>query len=98
MAVRPGAVMRLIPNWREAWKFHTVILAALLGAVNFAVDHADDLGQVGDALATVLPPDVMGALNRWVPLALIVLRLVKQSNTAPAATAPAAPATPTESQ
>lgn len=84
--------MKLIDNWRQAWKFHTVIVAAALGAVNFAVDHADELGQVGAQLATLLPPDVLAGVNRWTPVALIVLRLIRQSNTAPAATAPADPA------
>lgn len=82
--------MRLIPNWREAWKYHTVVLAAALGALNFAHEHSVEL-------ASVLPSDVMAAINRWTPLLLIVLRLIQQPNTAPAATAPADPAPPKES-
>lgn len=81
--------MKLIPNWREAWKYHTVLLAAALGALNFAHEHSVEL-------AAVLPGDVMGAINRWVPLALIVLRLIRQPSMAPAATAPADPAPPKE--
>jgi hypothetical protein len=81
--------MTLIPNWRQAWRFHTVIVAALLAAVNFAVDHSD-------VLLAAAPPELLPALNRWVPLVLIVLRLIRQPAAA-AAPAPADPAPPKES-
>lgn len=88
----------LIEGWKQAWRFHTVIVAALLGALNFLVDHPEIFDpDFAAALAQVLPPNVMGAINRWTPLALIALRVVKQRNTAPGATAPAAPATTKES-
>ncbi len=85
----------LIEGWKQAWRFHTVIVAALLGALNFVVAHPELFtADFAAALAQVLPPDAMGAINRWTPLALILLRVIKQSNTAPSATAPAAPAPP----
>lgn len=85
----------LIEGWKQAWRFHTVIVAALLGALNFVVAHPELFTpDFAAALAEVLPPDVMGAVNRWTPLALVLLRVIKQSNTAPAATAPAEPAPP----
>lgn len=83
-------MLKLIPNWRQAWKYHTVILAAALGALNFAHEHSVEL-------AAVLPSDVMAAINRWVPLALIVLRLIQQPSVATAAPAPADPAPSKES-
>lgn len=82
--------MNLIPNWRQAWKYHTVLLAAALGALNFAHEHSVDL-------AAVLPSDVMSAINRWTPIALIVLRLIQQPSVAAAAAEPADPAPPKES-
>ena len=88
----------LIDGWKQAWRFHTVLLAALLGALNFAVAHADDLGpQLAQVLPTVLPPDVMSRINRWTPLVLILLRVLRQQLPPPAAApepAPAAPAPP----
>ena len=83
--------MVLIPNWRQAWRFHTVILAALLALANFAVKN-------NDALAAALPPHVMAQINAWVPLLLIVLRVVQQQVPAPSAPPPPAdPASPKES-
>lgn len=76
--------MNLIPNWREAWKYHTVLLAFALGALNFAHEYSPEL-------AAVLPSDVMSQINRWVPLLLIVLRVIKQPSVATAAAAPADP-------
>lgn len=85
----------LIDGWKQAWRLHTVIGAAVLGALNFLVDHPELFSaDFAAALAQVLPPDVMGAINRWTPLVLIVLRVVRQPNSAPGATAPAAPAPP----
>lgn len=85
----------LIDGWKQAWRLHTVIVAALLGALNFLADHPDLFSpDFAAALAQVLPPNLMGAINRWTPLVLIALRLIKQRNTAPAATAPAEPASP----
>lgn len=79
--------MTLIPNWRQAWRYHTVIGAFLLGALNFATAHSVEL-------SAALPPGAMSAINRWGPLALIVLRLIQQ----PAiATSPEAPAPSKES-
>lgn len=75
----------LIPNWRQAWKYHTVLLAAALGALNFAHEHSVEL-------AAILPSDIMAAINRWTPLVLIVVRLIQQPSVATAAPAPAVPA------
>ncbi len=89
----------LIEGWTQAWRFHTVILAALLGALNYLVDHPDIFTpDLAAALAQVLPPNVMGAINRWVPLLIIASRLIKQQIPArDAVSAPAAPAAPKES-
>jgi hypothetical protein len=83
---------KLIPDWRHAWRFHTVIAAAALGAVNWAAAHPDELGQVTRALAAALTPDQLAVVNRWGPVVLIVLRLVQQR--IPARDAPPPPAAP----
>ncbi len=86
-----------IENWKQAWRFQTVILAAALGAVNWLVSHPDFLTpDLASQLAAVLPPNVMSAINRWVPLLLIVARLVKQQIPAPAAPPPPADPAPTK--
>ncbi len=84
----------LIENWKQAWRFHTVIIAAALGLLNWVVSHPDFLTpEIAAALASVLPPNVMSAINRWVPLLLIFARLIKQQIPAPPAPpTPAAPA------
>lgn len=85
----------LIDGWKQAWKLHTVIIAAALGALNWIVDHPDFFTpDIAAALADVLPPNVVSALNRWVPLLLILARVIRQPNAAPTNTAPAAPASP----
>lgn len=83
--------MKLIDDWRQAWRFHTVIVAVLLAVANFATKNSD-------ALANVLPPDLMHQVNVWTPLLLIVLRVVQQQIPAPSAPpSPADPVSPKES-
>lgn len=94
--------MKLIAEWRQAWRFHTVIAAAALGVFDWICSHFDLLEQLltpetVTQLAAVLPPDRVITINKWAALLLIVLRLVRQNIPAPAAAAPAAPVTPKES-
>lgn len=63
--------MRLIDDWRHAWRFHTVIGALLLALLNCP--------ELMAALSIALPPEVMRQVNVWAPIALIVLRLVRQN-------------------
>lgn len=85
--------LALIADWKQAWRFHTVIIAAALGLLNWLVSHPDFLTpELAAALANVLPPTAMSAVNRWVPLLLIAARIVKQQIPAPAT--PPLPAEP----
>ena len=92
--------LTLIADWRHAWRFLTVIGAALLGAFDFVMTHYDLLEQLlapatVAQLVAVLPAQRVVEINKYAALALIVLRLVRQNIPARnAATAPAAPATP----
>jgi hypothetical protein len=94
--------MKLIEDWRQAWRFHTVIAAAALGVFDWVCSNFDVLEQLLSPatvtqLAAVLPPDRVITINKWAALVLIVLRLVRQKTPAPAAAAPADPVTPKES-
>lgn len=88
----------LIPDWRHAWRYHTVVAAALLGAFDAVVSHLDALESLlapdtVAQLALVLPPERVVTINKWAALALIVLRVVRQNIPArDAAPEPAAPA------
>lgn len=89
----------LIKGWQAAWRFHVVIAAALLGAVNFLVAHPELLGPLGAAATATLPAGVMTKINVYAPLVIIFLRLVRQPKAtaavqAAADTVPAAPADP----
>jgi hypothetical protein len=63
--------MTLIPNWREAWKFMSVQLAAILALLSFAYDYLPAVQQY-------LPEGWV----KWMALAIIVVRIVKQYNVA----------------
>jgi len=91
VAVRRAGVMGLVADWRHAWRFASVLGAVLLAVLNYAAEHSAEL-------ALVLPENVMHQVNVWAPLALIVLRLMRQNIPArDCAPAPAAPVTPKES-
>ncbi|AJP72259.1 DUF7940 domain-containing protein [Sphingomonas hengshuiensis] len=70
---------RLVDNWRLAWKFWSVRIAALLGVVaTYLLAAPDTLVQV----IAALPPELRG----WVPpllgpaltVAIVLVRLWKQ--------------------
>ena len=63
--------MTLIPNWREAWKFMSVQLAAILALLSFAYDYLPAVQQY-------LPEGWV----KWMALGIIVVRIVKQYNVA----------------
>lgn len=89
----------LIADWRHAWRFLTVIGAALLGAFDFVMTHLDLLEQLLSPdtltqLAAVLPPERVIEVNKYAALVLIVLRLVRQN--IPARDAPPTPAAPAQ--
>ncbi len=91
--------LTLIDDWRHAWRFLTVIGAALLGAFDMVMTHLDVLEyllqpETVAQLAAVLPPERVLELNKWAALALIVLRLVRQN--IPARDAPPPPAAPAQ--
>lgn len=96
--------MTLIPDWRHAWRFHTVIGAAALAAFNVIAANADAVVQlasrpeVAAALTQALSPATLAKVNTYGALALLVLRLVKQQIPARAAPPPPAesPAKPTD--
>lgn len=86
--------MQLIDGWKAAWRYHVVIAAAALAALNWGVAHSDVVAQFVDT-------DQMAMLNKWVPLLIIILRVVRQPAATAAVqaaaakdTAPAAPADP----
>ncbi len=70
----------LIDDWRQAWRFHTVIAAAALGAFDFVMSHLDLVEQLLSPetvaqLAAVLPPDRVVDINKYAAIGrFIVLR------------------------
>lgn len=82
--------MKLIDEWRQAWRFFTIIGAAALAAAN--VVHANT-----DILAALFPPKTWAWINVLCLIAIAVGRVIQQQVPAPAATAPADPAPPKES-
>lgn len=94
-------MIKLIDGWQAAWRYHVVIAAAALAAVNYLAEHPDVAGQLSQAAAATLPPDVMTKVNVYAPLVILFLRLIKQPKASAAVeaaatntTAPAAPADP----
>ncbi len=92
--------MKLIDGWKAAWRYHVVLAAAALAALNFVQAHPEVVGLVGQ----ILPADRMKQLNELAPLAIIFLRLIAQPKATAAVqaaaaanpTAPAAPADPSK--
>lgn len=77
--------MNLIDEWRQAWRFFTVIGAAALAAAN--VVHANS-----DVLGVLFPAKTWSWINVLCLVLIAVGRVLKQQIPAPAATAPADPA------
>jgi hypothetical protein len=77
--------MTLIPDWRHAWRFHTVIFAAGLACLNALVANAPSIGRLLScpelmaALGATLTPAAMHQVNVWTPVVLIGLRLLQQN-------------------
>jgi len=70
--------LRLIENWREAWKFLSVQLALILAVISTAYDYLPAVQQY-------LPAGWV----KWMALAIIAVRIFQQRNvTAPAPAAP----------
>lgn len=74
----------LIPNWREAWKLHTVKFGAALALIpsilwNLAVALSDVLPMLPSEVREYLPENVRVALA-LTGLTVVVLRLWRQKN------------------
>lgn len=74
----------LIPNWREAWKLHTVKFGAALALIpsiiwNLAVALSDALPMLPAEVREYLPENVRVALA-ITGLVVVVLRLWRQKN------------------
>lgn len=65
--------MNLIDNWRDAWKFNSVQTAVILGLSNAAF-------AIMPALSEYVTLPVYAAISALGNVAIIILRLVAQSN------------------
>lgn len=63
--------MELIPNWRNAWKFTSVILLAVVGIF-------DAIYVVMPDLKALMSPAAFAGFNTVMSFAAIVLRVIKQ--------------------
>jgi hypothetical protein len=61
--------MKLIPEWKRAYRFLSVQVAALIALLSIAMDYLPQLQQY-------LPADWV----KWGALAVIAARVLKQSN------------------
>ena len=77
--------MKLIDDWRHAWRFFSIAGAAVLAAANVALANSD-------ALQVLLPPHTAAAVNAVAAIAIGVARVVQQQ--IPARDAPPSPAVP----
>jgi hypothetical protein len=59
--------MKLIPDWREAWRYFSVQCAALLAFVSACYDYLPDV-------QAYLPEGWV----KWMALVIIVARLIRQ--------------------
>lgn len=64
--------MKLIPNWKKAWKFTSVQVAALLTVLAFLQASLPDL-------QTLISADIYAYVNFGLGLLVILARIWKQS-------------------
>ena len=65
--------IRLIPNWRKAWRFYSTQAAAILAALSALQEWLPQAQQH-------LPPQTFARITLALSALIVVLRVVKQFN------------------